>query len=388
MSTAYSRRSWIRRSALTAAGLGLVGLDKLTAHAAGQRVYEILPDWRWENQLPADIDVRLLANENPYGPGPMARQAIVRSARLGNRYGFESARELTKAIAEKEGVPVDHIQLGAGSNSLLELTAITTFNGGGRLVSAEPAYMSLIRTALEYTEDWKQIRLREDGSHDLSGMEAAMNGDTRMVYVCNPNNPTGTITEPGELMAFCKSAAERSVVFVDEAYLDFLDDPEANSMVPLVKEGKDVIVARTFSKLHGMAGMRVGYLIGKPALLDPIRDLVRADMCLSAVSIEAARASMNDLQFLERSKEMNANNREFTFNALVKAGLNPTPSHTSFMVFPIDRPGETWLDQMREEGVGVRAFRFYDQDHCRVSIGTRPEMERFIAATKTVMAKK
>jgi histidinol-phosphate aminotransferase len=384
-----NRRSWLRNSALLGAAAAALPLSAKASSSKAHRpaVYEIDPGWRWEDQpLPPDF-VRLLANENPYGPSPKAKAAAANSVGMGNRYGHSSAQELITMLAEKEGVPEEYIQLGPGSNGLLELMAVTQFRAGGKLISADPAYMSLISTALQYAADWEKIKLRGDGAHDLKAMEAAVDADTKMVYICNPNNPTGTLTPATDLRGFCERVGEQTPVFVDEAYIEFLDDPEGNSVVDLVTT-KKVIVARTFSKLHGMAGLRIGYLVAQPELLDPIRELIRANMGLCVTSLEAAKASLQDSNFLETCRQLNAKVRNKTFLALKEMGFNPMFSHTSFMLFPIAMEGKQFLEQMRALNIGVRAFSVYGEDHCRVSMGTEPEMDRFLAGIQQVLSKK
>lgn len=383
-----NRRSWLRNSALLGAAAAAVPFQaKATSNKVHRpAVYEIDPAWRWEHQeLPPNF-VRLLANENPYGPSPKAKSAAANSVGMGNRYGHFSARELITMLAEKEGVPEEYIQLGPGSNGLLELMAITQFREGGKLVSADPAYMSLISTALQYAADWEKVRLRGDGAHDLKAMEATVDADTKMVYICNPNNPTGTLTPAADLRSFCERVGEKTPIFVDEAYIEFLDDPKGNSMVDLVKD-KKVIVARTFSKLHGMAGLRIGYLVAQPELLDPIRELIRADMGLCVTSLEAAKASLQDTNFLETCRQLNAKVRNKTFLALREMGFKPMFSYTSFMLFPIAMEGQQFLEKMRDLNIGVRAFSVYGEDHCRVSMGTEPEIDRFLAGIQQVLSK-
>ena len=156
--------------------------------------------WEWENQpmkKPRDLwnlNARLLANENPYGPSPAARLSIMESVARGNRYGHGEAAKLIEMLAEKEGIPKEYIMLGPGSSDLLEKTAITHFLEGGNIVSADPAYMSLIKTAQRMKAKWKSVPLNENWEHDLDGMEAAIDVNTQLIYICNPNNPTGTIT--------------------------------------------------------------------------------------------------------------------------------------------------------------------------------------------------
>lgn len=388
MSTSLNRRNWLRSTALLTAGL-VAAPSLRPLQARSERALQRVRVWEHALAAPPNIEqlrARLLANENPYGPSDKVRLAIMESCALGNRYGHGDAARLIDMIAEKEGVPKEYIILGPGSTDLLEKTAIVQFRQGGNIVSGDPAYMSLIKTALAFDAGWKGVPLLADYAHDLDGMAAAIDGETKLVYICNPNNPTGTITPAGKLRAFCAAASERAPVFVDEAYLEFLDDAEASSMIDLVRAGKDVIISRTFSKIHGMAGLRIGYIVALPERIEKISSMVRGTMGLCVTSLRGAIASMEDTAFQLNSKKWTAEARAYVYAELEKMGFDYIPSHTSFILFPIDMPGEEFLKKMYGEGVGVRAFQIDDKAYCRVSMGTREELALFAASLKKVLA--
>ncbi|MEL7163322.1 MAG: aminotransferase class I/II-fold pyridoxal phosphate-dependent enzyme, partial [Bacteroidota bacterium] len=375
-----SRRNWLRKAALTGAGLAavpsLTGLRAAPGSVPHGKVYEIMPDLEWERAHVAalpELKARLLANENPWGPSPDARLAIMEAAKTGNRYQHEAARNLKTMIAEFEGVSEDHILLAPGSSDVLEKMAILHFMEKGNLVAADPAYMSLIKSSVAMGAEWKKVRLTDDWAHDLDGMARAIDKDTKLVYVCNPNNPTGTLTPADKLKDFCRANATTDVpIFVDEAYLEFLPNPKEQTMVPLIKEGKNVIVARTFSKVHGMAGLRIGYGVMLPSMLEKVNAIWRGNMSLCKTSLVGAMASMQDTDFQAMSVEATAAARKQTMTGLQKLGFKPVPSHTSFMIFPIAMEGKPFLNAMFAKGVGVRAFSIFGEDYCRVSMG-KPE---------------
>ncbi|MEM6771794.1 MAG: histidinol-phosphate transaminase, partial [Bacteroidota bacterium] len=332
------------------------------------------------------LKARLLANENPWGPSPNARLAIMEAAASGNRYQHEAAGKLRAMIAAYEGVPEDHILLAPGSSDVLEKMAIMHFMNGGNLVAADPAYMSLIKTAMAMKADWKKVRLTDDWAHDLDGMAKAVDKNTKMVYVCNPNNPTGTLTDFAKLRDFIREVAtEDTTVFVDEAYLEFLPDHMSKSMVSMIKEGKNVVVARTFSKVHGMAGLRIGYGVMLPSMLKQVNTIWRGNMSLCKTSLMGAMASLEDKEFQQKSVAGTAAARQQTAAGLKKLGFAPIPSHTSFMIFPIAMEGRPFLDAMFDKGVGVRAFDIFGKDYCRVSMGTSEEMDIFLTALEEVL---
>ncbi len=341
-----------------------------------------------EHLAPVDVKLRakLNANENPYGPSPKAMEALKNAANLGNRYGWKSLGELIELITDKEGVSADHIMMGPGSSDLLEKFGLVMFMNGGNIVSADPSYMSMMNVARSVGAEWKGVKLKDDWSHDLEAMEAAIDQDTKLVYICNPNNPTGTITAYKELYDFCSRVSEKVPIFIDEAYLEFIDGKEGKSMVSLLNEGKNVIVARTFSKIHGMAGLRVGYAAALPETLQSIQKITRGGMGITITSIAAALASMKDSAFLTASKAKNKEARDFTYKKLVSMGYEPVPSQTSFMIFPQDQlEGKEFLKRMSAQGVGVRSFQIYDKTWCRVSMGTLDEMQIFIDALGQVI---
>lgn len=390
-----NRRDWLRTSALTAGGFALfpqLGICEtprgpVTLTPEGNVAYSpLFNEYLLEDYpKPAAIAAKLNANENPYGPSPMAVDALKNVATKGNRYAWRELFDLIEKIAAHEGVKPENIIMGPGSSDILEKTGMVFFKEGGNVVSADPSYMSLINVAEATGGTWKPIPLKEDWSHDLDAMEAAVNEYTNLVYVCNPNNPTGTLTDSGKLKEFCSKVSEKTPVFVDEAYLGFLGDGLNQSMVSLVNEGKNVIVARTFSKIHGMAGLRVGYAVAQPETIARIQAITRGGMGISYTSIFAALASMDDVAFQDKTRNLNAAARDYTFNSLKKMGHAPVPSYTNFMIFPIEMEGKPFLKKMTDLGVGVRAFHFMDKNWCRVSIGTMDEMKLFTGALQKVL---
>ncbi|WP_200976865.1 histidinol-phosphate transaminase [Echinicola sp. 20G] len=391
MTAKINRRAWLKSSLLAAGGIGLApslvsaSTTRISSHVSPFNPQSLLweHDPMYKEKAPA-LKARLLANENPYGPSKKVISTISDAVSLGNRYAHGDAATLIDMIAEKEGVTKDHIMLGPGSTDLLEKTAIVRFLEGGNIVSADPSYMSLINTSRRIGATWKPVPLTQDFSHDLDGMAKSVDDETKLVYVCNPNNPTGSVTDPAKLKSFCKKVSAKTPIFVDEAYLEFMDKPEENTMVGLVAEGHDVIVARTFSKIHGMAGLRIGYIVALPERIESITDMVRSTMGLSVTSLKGAIVSMNEEKFIAECRSMNKECRDYVYSELTGMGYDVIPSSTSFMIFPIAMEGDKFLKSMFAEGVGVRAYEFLDKPWCRVSMGTMPEMEIFLEAFKKV----
>ena len=388
MSLKFDRRAWLKSAGMLTTG---VLLDKSTFAAlpeAGTSKSN-MTFWEWEkdniHNKPVAIKARLLANENPYGPSEMTKAAVMNSINKGNRYGHAEAAELINMLAKKEGVTKESIMISPGSSDLLEKTAIVQFVKGGNIVSADPAYMSLIKTAESMNATWKAVPLTSTYEHDLKAMEAAIDEKTQLVYVCNPNNPTGTITDGKALWAFCSRVADRVPVFVDEAYLELMDPEMRMSMVGLVNEGKNVIVCRTFSKIYGMAGLRVGYIVAPPATITKIEKITRSGMSMNVTAVNGAIAALKDTKFTEDCYKKNKECREYVCTELTKMGYTYLPSQASFVLFPIPMNGKTFLNKMTDLGIGVRSFEIYGQTYCRVSIGTMDEMKIFVDGFKKVM---
>lgn len=379
-----SRRAWLKTSALSLGTISaFTSLPIQATSAKNQATYKsLVREIPVIDNFQTPMRAQLLANENPFGPSPKAQQAIMNSISEGNRYGHADAQYLIELIAEKEGVKPANIMLGPGSTDLLEKTAIALCRHGGNVISADPSYLSLVNTAKAVGATWKAVPLTSTQSHDLPAISKAIDQETRLIYICNPNNPMGSITDFEEVKAFCKANAPKAPIFVDEAYLEFLDNPQEKSAVNLVAEGHDVIIARTFSKIHGMAGLRIGYMIATEERIRSVTNMVRSTMGLSITSLKGAIASFRDEEFLGECRKLNKESREFTSEQIHALGYQEIPSYTSFMIFPIRSAAESFSKSMLSHGVGIRMYSIDEAPWCRVSMGTMEEMNYFIEALK------
>lgn len=385
-----NRRDWILKSTLSMGALALTPTELWSkavqeAQQSGSKflynssVFDEFTPPKFPDL--STVKARLVWNENPHGPSKKAAKAFQEAVFEGNHYSWGSLGKLIQKIATVEGVSPDQIITGPGSSDLLEKTALVYFQHGGNVVSADPSYMSLVSVAKAAGGNWKPIKLTNTYEHDLDAMEAAIDADTKLIYITNPNNPTATFTNTQKLKDFCKRVSKKVPVFVDEAYIELTDGGVANSMAPLVAEGYDVFVARTFSKIHGMAGLRMGYMLGKKESLEKINDITRGGMGITGPTIAAASASMDDTAYLTMCKTKIKEARDYTFNYLDKKGIQYMPSETNFIIFPIAMEGNDFLEEVYKRKVVVRAFKFWNQNWCRVSMGTMDEMKVF---TKTM----
>jgi len=335
------------------------------------------------------LKARLHWNENPFGPSDYAINSFLKFAKGGNYYSWDMLNEFTNKIAKKENVSLNQVMTGPGSSDLLEKTAISIFqHGGGNVVTADPCYMSLVNVTSSMGGDWKAVKLDENFEHDLDGMRAAIDRDTKLVYITNPNNPTATITNPKRLLNFCSEVSDKVPVFVDEAYLELSKGGLANSMAKLVSEGKDIIITRTFSKIHGMAGLRMGYMIARPERIEKINKITRGGMGISGPTIMAAMSSLDDIDFLKSCKNKITSNREYTVENLKARGFEPMPSNANFLIFELPKKLDPskYLTQIYSKSVTVKVFKFWNKNWCRVSIGTKNSMDIFFNAFDETIA--
>lgn len=390
-----SRRKWLKHGALTVAGLSIASNDiwgaNLIKAQKENRIFlnrnhshfnEFTPPI-YEDEGSMTI---LRANENPYGPPPKSAEAFQNEVFKGNRYSWKTLSTLTEKIAKNEGIEPNQILMGPGSSDLLEKIAMVLFQNGGNVVSADPSYMSLIVVAKSIGGNWKSYKLLDDSQHDLDAMEAGIDNNTKLVYICNPNNPTGSITNAHKLEAFCRRVSEKVPVFIDEAYIELSKNGIKDSMNKLVAEGRNVIVSRTFSKIHGMAGLRIGYIIGQKKTLDLVSEVTRGGMGITGPSIAAATSSLENTDFLGMCKTKISDARAYTISYLKKNNYHYLPSETNFIIFEIPMDGETFLKKIYSKNVAVRAFNFWDKNWCRVSIGTMAEMKIFTKVISEIFA--
>lgn len=324
--------------------------------------------------------LRLAANENPYGPCESAKQAMAAAMVDGWMYDVEDIGILVRLIAEREGVKPENILITEGSGELLKIAGLAYGSNGAEVVSAYPTFNQLQDYAVRTGGRLVNVELDKDMRHDLAAMEGRVTNRTGIVYVCNPNNPTGTMVAPDKLRSFIGAVQNRAMVLVDEAYLDLCDDPAKNGMIDQVKAGKNVIIARTFSKVHGMAGLRVGYGIARADIISRLKELTTSSP--NRMGLNAAIASYQDLAFQAESRKLVRQAVAQTTAVVKDLGLPYAPSQTNFIFFDTGRPLTLYLAGMREKNIQVgRPFPPYTT-WARVSMGRVEQMPKFFDAMK------
>ncbi|WP_188810180.1 pyridoxal phosphate-dependent aminotransferase [Hymenobacter cavernae] len=379
-----NRRIWLKSGALLAGGLTFLP-DGLAAFAARSAVLDSpkqLTDEAAVLEGPPQLKARLLANENPFGPSEKARQAMVEAMSTSYQYPFAYTRELVQKIAAYEGVTPEHIMVEAGSSPLLQAAAIYYAQKGGAIITGDPSYRDLPDSAKDLSAIIVEVPLTKDYKLDLEAMEQKVGSGTALMYLCNPNNPTGTMLDTAKLKAFCERVSKKVPIFIDEAYIDYVPNPQATTMIEAVKKGQNVIVARTFSKLYGFAGLRVGYIVAQPATIKLLSKYAVGGMSISAPAIRGALVSYQDQEFMKDTLQKTLTSKEFLYETLKKEGYEYIPSVTNFVMFPLKMDGKRFVEEMARRGVGIRNWKFNNQEWCRVSIGRMDEMQAFADAFK------
>jgi histidinol-phosphate aminotransferase len=328
--------------------------------------------------------VRLSSNENPYGPSPAAFDAMRDAFGLAWRYPDEHVDALIADLAKLHGVGDDQILPGAGSSEILKIAALA-FNGPGKpAVTADPTFEALARYAGKTGAPVVKVPLTADYRHDVPAMLKAAAGGG-LLYVCNPNNPTATITPKGQIRDLIAQAPANATVLVDEAYHHYADGADYETVIPLIHDHPNLIVARTFSKIHGMAGLRLGYAVAQPDTLAKLREQQAFDS-LNILVVVAAQASLKDKAHLERSRRLNRETRDWLRTSAAGMGYKVLPTETNFLMIDLKKDVAPVIASLKDHGVEV-GRRFPALPEClRVTVGTRPQMEAFLSAFRKVMA--
>src|SRR6266498_663461 len=357
----------------------------LGAGAAAALVRPAFSFAKQPEHAPATGDVvRLSANENPYGPSPKALKAMSDAFDLASRYPDEHNNVLIDKLAKINGVNRDQILLGDGSSEILKLCA-ETFTGKerGTLVAADPTFEAILGQASVNGAEVVKVPLTPTFAHDLPKMGAA--AKRGLIYVCNPNNPTASITPKNELRDFVEKTPRETMILVDEAYFHYADSPDYETVIPLVKDHSNLIVSRTFSKVYGMAGLRCGYCVAQKETLEQLRAHQMWDS-VNIMALAAASAGLDDPDQVPNGQRLNSEAKTFTTGELDKLGYKTIPSQANFIMFDCKRPVVPLMQVLKQRNVEVGRLFPALPNYMRLTIGKRSEMESFLNAFKQVMA--
>jgi histidinol-phosphate aminotransferase len=326
---------------------------------------------------------KLNANENPYGPSPAALKAIADASSSGGAYyAYNAGMYLTDMIAEEYGLSAKNISVTAGSSLILAFAALAA-TSKGVILGPDLFWDTTSKAPIRQGgPEIKRVANTADLDIDLDAMYNAIDDNVAMVHICNPNNPTGKILDPEKLKAFCIKASKKTLVLVDEAYNELIQDGPSHSMIPLIKQGHNIIVARTFSKIYGLAGMRVGYMLGSEENMSFINNFGLGGYSLNQAGLAAAIASYKDEAFKDFSREKVAQAKDMILSAVKENGLSALPSSTNFVFVNLGENGDANAFQkaMAEQNVLIRGqYRTY-KPWSRVSTGRIEDVKMYVDA--------
>ena len=356
-----NRRELMKMSGLSAVGLATNNLDARLAFANSARA----------NQL-----VDLSGNENPYGPSSVVKEILSNNLYKANRYYYATQKELVKQIAEHENVSSDYIVLGAGSSEVLCASILAYTDSVKHVLTADQSYGAIPQFTSGIGRKTLFVPLDKELRFDLKALHTQISDETGLIYICNPNNPTGTMVDSSELRDFCASVPKGLMVLIDEAYLEFTDNFERDTMTDFAKKGNNVIVTRTFSKIHGLAGMRIGYSVASPTVS---KNITSHKMCkfIGPLAVHAASTSLKQSEFQIYCRGKAKEGRELVFNLCDQLGLDYAQGMGNFVFLDPKMPHEKFRRMMRKNGVDTARSFPPRKNWARVTMGTTEEMEVF-----------
>ena len=379
-----SRRGFLGGAA---AAVGTLALPDIALAKGIRRIPGWTPHWAPSQSQVDEYDAlaHLSSNENPFGPSEKAIEAMTYAFKYSMRYGYPD-NNVQQRIADAHGVPRDQVLLGAGSGETLEVVGLTYLGHNKKVVGVEPTYMSVYGTATGIDADAIQLPLNADHTQNVERMVDTVNRhyrDIGLVYLCNPNNPTGVVMTADEIAYVMDNIPEDVPVLIDEAYHHFVEDPAYEESLKYVRDGRRVVVARTFSKIYGMAAMRIGFGIAPPDMIQEMRPYSTGSV--NALARWGGVASMEDTAAVDRILNHNRHWREQTRSDLASLGYESIPSQTNFFMVNLRTRVAPVRQAFRERGVAVGRDFPPMLDHLRVSVGSEEEMGRFMNAFEDIM---
>ncbi|MDY6852623.1 MAG: histidinol-phosphate transaminase [Thermodesulfobacteriota bacterium] len=339
-----------------------------------------------ERELGISGAVKLASNENPLGPSPKARSALTAALPNLHRYPDGRGYYLKQALAEHLGVEMAQIVLGNGSNEIIELCVRTFLGPGHGAVFSDPTFLVYAKVVQGAGGGVTRVPLK-NFRHDLSGLARAVTGQTRLVFLDNPNNPTGALVPPEELKSFMADLPRLTILVLDEAYRDFVREGGLVEPAMLIEGDRPVIMLRTFSKAYGLAGLRVGYGLAQAELVGYL-DRVRQPFNVNTLAQAGALAALDDEEFYQKTREVTWSGMDWLRSELDLIGLKWRPSQTNFFLIDLDRPADEVAKAMLHEGVIIRSMKSYGLEKTiRINVGLPGENERFIQALKKTLGR-
>lgn len=354
------------------------GIETIKAYQGGKPIEEV------KRELGISDIIKLASNENPLGPSPLAQQAIKDISDQVHFYPDGNAFYLKADLAKHLNVTEDHLILTNGSNEVLQLVGETYLGPGDELIYAEGAFVvyGLVATVTGATP---VVVPMQNDTHHLPEMAAAITDKTKAIFIANPNNPTGTMVTAKETAHFMAQVPEDVLVIFDEAYYEYVTHPDYPHTLPYVMDGRNFIITRTFSKIYGLAGLRIGYGIAPPSVIATMNP-VRQPFNCNAVAQAAARAAITDTEYVKESQMLNEQGKVFLYHAFDDLGLRYIKTEGNFIMVFVNEPSADMAEAMMKKGVIVRSMAGYGYpDAIRVTIGKQKENERFLEVLSSLV---
>lgn len=354
------------------------GIENLVPYPPGKPIEEL------ERELGIAGSIKLASNENPLGPSPLAVQAILKHVNTLNRYPDGRGYYLKSKLSNIYGLSEEQIIIGNGSNELIELIIRTFLTPGEKVIQAVPTFLVYEKIVTGAGGKMTSVPLA-NFRIDLDAIMKAIAPETKIIFINNPNNPTGTTLSKNELIDFLKSVPQDMVIVIDEAYIEFVTDPDVARGRDLLSHFPLLIVLRTFSKLYGLAGLRIGYGFGPAEIIDYM-NRVRQPFNVNTLAQVAATAALDDTEFVNHTLEMVRDGLSYLYHQLDAIGLEYIPTQTNFFLIKVPLDGKKAYEMMLREGVIIRSMESYGlSDYIRINVGLPEENERFITALIKVL---
>ncbi|MDR2663239.1 MAG: histidinol-phosphate transaminase [Treponema sp.] len=326
--------------------------------------------------------IQLATNENPFGISPLAEKAMIAEASRGNRYPDVRATTLRVKLAKKHGLSPDNVIVTEGATQALNFIGEVFIREGDEIILSSPTYPNYYNVIKRMRGTLVDVPMAEDYIINFDDVSRAITPKTKVIFICNPNNPTGTIADDKKMLEFIRKAPKHLVVVVDEAYIDFVADGGYQSMICAIDDSANLLVVRTFSKIYGMAGCRIGYTLANKEIIDYLQ-CNATGFCCNRMGMFGAEAALDDAEFAETTKRLNAEGRDYLTRELTGMGFKVWPSSSNFIYFDARRnPGE-FADALMNYGILIRGNFAVN----RISVGTMEQNRKAAAAMKDILAK-
>jgi len=353
-------------------------IEKLPVYIPGKQVEEVTKEFKLKEVI------KLASNENPFGPSPKAIEAMIKDLNTVSVYPDQHHTLLREALSKKWGISKEHFICGNGSDEIMSLIAQVFLSSGDQVIVSKHTFSMYEFVSKIMDAGLVFVDLKE-GSYDLESIKNAVTPATKLVFLCNPNNPTGTIFTGSEFESFMKAVPENVIVVLDEAYGEYSDSSDYPDGLDFVKRGRNVIMLRTFSKAYGLAGLRVGYGIARPGLIKYLL-MAKLPFNVSRIGQLAAAAALEDDDFLALTLDNNKEGREYLYSELTKMGLKYHKTQANFIFIDLGKEADPVFMGLMRQGVIIRPLSSFGFPQAvRVSIGTSHQNIKFIEALKKVI---